>query len=260
MRQLGDNIAHAQHQQAHQANKHGRKNTSTFCVGDLVYLHKSAAPPTVLRNPKLQVPWIGPFPIKEVISPTSMKLDLPDDWRIHPTFYVGKIKRHLPRFIDGEAAPSDGKQCPAGAPRAPPAPRRDVTSHVTKTLRLFTNVLQRISLILLQLLQGKFHLPDPTMKVSNSSLCCASNHLRPHTALLQVLWLRVPFQRRFSPRQAMQDLCLRPQCRRGHLHQALDSCQSFMHGIVLQSRHAMPLHLPLNRRQASDHGVMLRRA
>ncbi|RQM30608.1 hypothetical protein B5M09_012978 [Aphanomyces astaci] len=158
MRQLGDNIALAQHQQAHQANKHGRKNTSTFCVG-LVYLHKSAAPPTVLHNPKLQVPWIGPFPIKEVISPTSMKLDLPDDWRIHPTFYVGKIKRHLPRFIDGEAAPSDGEQCPAG-----------------------------------------------------------------------------------------------------HLHQALDSCQSFKHDIVLQSHHAMPLHLPLNRRQASDDGVMLRRA
>ncbi|RHY36398.1 hypothetical protein DYB38_010766 [Aphanomyces astaci] len=136
----------------------------------------------------------------------------------------------------------------------------DATSQVTKTLRLLTNALQRISLILLQLLQGKFHLHDPTMKVSNSRLCCASNHLRPHTPLLQVLWLRVPFQRRFSPRQAMQDLCLRPQCRRGHLHQALDSCQSFKHGIVLQSRHAMPLHLPLNRRQASDHGVMLRRA
>ncbi|RHZ33496.1 hypothetical protein DYB28_006773 [Aphanomyces astaci] len=135
----------------------------------------------------------------------------------------------------------------------------DATSHVTKTLRLLTNALQCISLILLQLLQGKFHLHDPTMKVYNSRLCCASNHLRPHTPLLQVLWLRVPFQRRFSPRQTMQDLCHRPQCRRGHLHQAVDSFQSFKHGIVLQSRHTIPLHLPL-KTKASSHGVMLRRA
>ncbi|ETV70497.1 hypothetical protein H257_14152 [Aphanomyces astaci] len=136
----------------------------------------------------------------------------------------------------------------------------EATSHVTKTLRLFTNALQHIPLILLQLLQSKFHLHNPTMKVSNSRLCCASNHLRPHTPHLQMLWLQEPFQRRISRRQAMQVLCLRPQCRRGHLHQALDSCQSFKHGIVFQSRHTMSLHLPLNRSQASGHGVMLRRA
>ncbi|ETV83046.1 hypothetical protein H257_04789 [Aphanomyces astaci] len=34
----------------------------------------------------------------------------------------------------------------------------------------------------------------------------------------------------------------------------------FKHDIVLQSRHAMSLHLPLNRSQANNHGVMLRLA
>ncbi|RLO02747.1 hypothetical protein DYB28_013763 [Aphanomyces astaci] len=131
----------------------------------------------------------------------------------------------------------------------------DATSHVTKTLRLLTNALQRISLILLQLLQGKFHLHDPTTadfvapattsaRTRHSSKCCG-------------------FGCRFSVASAAKSdagpLPPTPMSE-GYLHQALDSCQSFKHGIVLQSRHAMPLHLPLNRRQASDHGVMLRRA
>ncbi|ETV90161.1 hypothetical protein H310_15005 [Aphanomyces invadans] len=86
MRQLGNNIAHEQQQKARQANEKGRSNTTKFELGDLVYIHKSAVPPTVLGNPKLQASWIGPFPIKKIVRATSLRLELPDDWRIHPTF------------------------------------------------------------------------------------------------------------------------------------------------------------------------------
>ncbi|KAH9151584.1 hypothetical protein AeRB84_005833 [Aphanomyces euteiches] len=87
-----ENLASAQTKQALQANKTSRRNTNVYSVGDLVPLHASAAPKVARRNPKLQPPWFGPFPITKKISNTAYKLDLPADWQVHPTFYVGKIK------------------------------------------------------------------------------------------------------------------------------------------------------------------------
>ncbi|KAH9116245.1 hypothetical protein LEN26_012902 [Aphanomyces euteiches] len=87
-----ENLASAQTKQALQANKTSRRNTNVYSVGDLVLLHASAAPKAARGNPKLQPPWLGPFPITKKISNTAYMLDLPADWQVHPTFYVGKIK------------------------------------------------------------------------------------------------------------------------------------------------------------------------
>ncbi|KAH9125839.1 hypothetical protein AeMF1_003623 [Aphanomyces euteiches] len=89
-----ENLASAQEKQALQANK-------------TILLHASAVPKTALGNPKLQPPWLGPFPIKKKISNTAYKLELPTEWQIHPTFCVGKIKRYLPATPDpGDLSPA----------------------------------------------------------------------------------------------------------------------------------------------------------
>ena len=96
IQQIRDNIASAQAQQARNTNHTSRKNMNIFHIKEIVYLHNSAVPPAILGNSKLQRPWIGPFANKEKISDTAYRLDLPPDWQIHPTFYVGKLKRHVP--------------------------------------------------------------------------------------------------------------------------------------------------------------------
>ena len=119
--QVRENIATAQAKQAVQANKKGRKNMNSFNLNDEVLLHESAVPKGVLGNPKLQRPWLGPFPIKEIVSRTTYKLDLPESWKIHPTFYVGKLKRFLPP--SDPTSPTPLSAPPTEAPRRQLEPR-----------------------------------------------------------------------------------------------------------------------------------------
>ncbi|ETV81161.1 hypothetical protein H257_05748 [Aphanomyces astaci] len=166
-----------------------------------------------------------------------MKVDLPDDWRIHPTFYVGKVKRHLPRFIDGEDVPSDVEQCP-DTPRASPAPRHDKSRHKdAETPHERSSAYPAYppapvagqQTLLRQQPPPPAHATPPSVVASGSVSAPSDAGPLPSTPM-------------------------------GHLHLALDSCQSFKQGIVLQSCHAIPLHLPLNRSQASGHSIMQRRA
>ena len=64
-----------------------RKEPPTYAVGDVVMLST--------RNVKLKRPskklghkFIGPFEVEKVISPTAIRLTLPQAWRTHPTFHV----------------------------------------------------------------------------------------------------------------------------------------------------------------------------
>ncbi|KAH9111200.1 hypothetical protein AeMF1_014222, partial [Aphanomyces euteiches] len=110
---LRENIASAQAKQAREANKHNRGNTNVYSVNDLVYLHRSAVKGTG-GSSKLRNPWLGPFPIRKVISPVDYELELPDDWDIHPVIYTGKLKRHVPQEEVTPSTPQT-ENSPAGS-------------------------------------------------------------------------------------------------------------------------------------------------
>ena len=44
---------------------------------------------------KLRRRWVGPFTVKKVVSPVAYRLNLPQGWKIHPTFHVSNLKRYL---------------------------------------------------------------------------------------------------------------------------------------------------------------------
>lgn len=70
---------------------------------------------------KLRPRWIGPFKIVEVLSPTTVKLSLPSNMRVHPVFNVAVLK---PYFSD-EAAQGELGQSNS----QPPAPVIDADGH-----------------------------------------------------------------------------------------------------------------------------------
>ena len=62
----------------------------TFSIGDKVWLSTSN-----LRIPdanKFTSKWIGPFEIKQVVSPLAMRLELPSTMRLHPVIHVSRLK------------------------------------------------------------------------------------------------------------------------------------------------------------------------
>ena len=44
---------------------------------------------------KLRWRWVGPFRVSKVISLVAYRLELPSDWKIHPTFHVSNLKRYF---------------------------------------------------------------------------------------------------------------------------------------------------------------------
>ena len=44
---------------------------------------------------KLRRRWVGPFTVNRVVSPIAYRLDLPQGWKIHPTFHISNLKRYL---------------------------------------------------------------------------------------------------------------------------------------------------------------------
>lgn len=54
---------------------------------------------------KLQPHFIGPFPIKIILNPVSLQLQLPDDYLIHPVFHVSLIKPYHPSTIKDNPPP-----------------------------------------------------------------------------------------------------------------------------------------------------------
>ena len=41
---------------------------------------------------KLDDKFIGPFQIQQLISPTAVRLTLPQKWKTHPTFHVAEVE------------------------------------------------------------------------------------------------------------------------------------------------------------------------
>ena len=95
LRYVRDSIADALDKQKQQSDKHGRKMLFVFNVGDKVLLSTKNLPKEAISNlgsTKLLPRFIGPFEIVKKMSDRSYKLDLPTRMRIHPTFYVGRLK------------------------------------------------------------------------------------------------------------------------------------------------------------------------
>ncbi|KAE8881599.1 hypothetical protein PF003_g34334 [Phytophthora fragariae] len=90
------------------ADRRGRKNTSSFRRGERVLLSTEGIQGTAVTNlgaNKLAPRFIGPFKMLKVIR-DAYTLDIPTAMRLHPTFYVGRLKPYVPATIPAPEAES----------------------------------------------------------------------------------------------------------------------------------------------------------
>ncbi|KAE8962615.1 hypothetical protein PR002_g29547 [Phytophthora rubi] len=88
------------------ADRRGRKNTSSFRRGERVLLSTEGIQGTAVTNlgaNKLAPRFIGPFKILKVIG-DAYTLDIPTAMRLHPMFYVGRLKPYVPATIPAPEA------------------------------------------------------------------------------------------------------------------------------------------------------------
>ena len=96
LRFVRDAIAEAVDKQKEQADKRGRKHKEVFKINDLVLLSTANLPKHALSNmqsTKFQHRFIGPFKVLKRHG-DAYTLDIPRKMRLHPTFYVGRLKRY----------------------------------------------------------------------------------------------------------------------------------------------------------------------
>ncbi|KAE9269943.1 hypothetical protein PF001_g29005 [Phytophthora fragariae] len=117
--------------------KRGRKNMATFETGDQVLLSTDGIRSSAVTNlgaSKLAPRFIGPFRVLKV-NGEAYTLDIPTSLRLHPTFYVGRLKKYHPVTIPSTAsspaperravAPHDAQ---SASPQAPPEPAQPESS------------------------------------------------------------------------------------------------------------------------------------
>ena len=76
-----------------QTDKH-RKLEPNYQVGQMVWLSTKNLTQNVSR--KFQPRFIGPFQVDKILNPVSVKLKLPEELKIHPTFHVSLLKPFHP--------------------------------------------------------------------------------------------------------------------------------------------------------------------
>nr|CAI72305.1 putative polyprotein [Phytophthora infestans] len=138
-RYVRDALQTAVDKQKENADKRGRKHTVKFATGDRVLLSTSGSRDSAVTNlgaSKLAPRFIGPF--------TAYTLDIPTSLRLHPTFYVGRLKQYLPATIPSStqfpeppahiaAAPPDARAEPSRhSHQAPAPPSRSADYHVPR--------------------------------------------------------------------------------------------------------------------------------
>ncbi|KAG2786403.1 hypothetical protein PC129_g10796 [Phytophthora cactorum] len=93
-----------------------------FAVGDHGMLSTSGIQSTLVANSgtnKLAPRFIGPFVVKQTLG-DAYTLQLPTALRLHPTFYVGRLRRYHPAVIPSDAAAPNSDRARSLAPTAPP--------------------------------------------------------------------------------------------------------------------------------------------
>ena len=68
-----------------------RKDAPTYSIGDAVMLSTRNLR---IKRPsrKLDHKFLGPFQIEKDISPTAVRLILPQRWKTHPSFHVSELE------------------------------------------------------------------------------------------------------------------------------------------------------------------------
>ncbi|KAE9000911.1 hypothetical protein PF011_g13979 [Phytophthora fragariae] len=119
-----DALQDAVDKQNENADKRGRKNMATFETGDQVLLSTDGIRSSAVTNlgaSKLAPRFIGPFKVVKV-NGEAYTLDIPTSLRLHPTFYVGRLKKYHAATIPTTAIPPAPERR-VNAPRD--NPRRD---------------------------------------------------------------------------------------------------------------------------------------
>jgi hypothetical protein len=125
LRYVRDAIALSVDKQKENADRNGRKNNETFKRNELVLLSTSNLPKHAISNVgsnKLLPRFIGPFRIVHRKG-DAYTLDIPSKMRLHPTFYVGRLKRYhswTPGSpVDEESAQDPTEPLPFPQPQSP---------------------------------------------------------------------------------------------------------------------------------------------
>ena len=95
---IRDRVAISVDKQKENADKRGRTNTNVFKVNQKVLLSTKDLPNGTLpdmQSTKLTPRYIGPFKILKRLG-DAYTLDIPSRMRLHPTFYVGRLKEYHP--------------------------------------------------------------------------------------------------------------------------------------------------------------------
>ncbi|GMF46125.1 unnamed protein product [Phytophthora fragariaefolia] len=134
-----DALQAAADQQKANADRRGRKNTLSLRRGDIVLLSTDGIRGSAVTNlgaNKLAPRFIGPFNILNVIG-DAYTLDIPTSMRLHPTFYVGRLKPMSAPADDADAASAralapHARALPSEVPRRqdPPSDEADPSSRV----------------------------------------------------------------------------------------------------------------------------------
>ncbi|GMF41007.1 unnamed protein product [Phytophthora fragariaefolia] len=128
MRYVRDAIATAVDRQTEYADQRGRKILERLAVGDRVLLSTAGIQPALVTNlgaSKRAPRYIGPFKILKVLGDAYM-LQLPTALRLHPTFYVGRLRRYHPAAIPSDADAPTVQRPDPGPSAAAPAQRSTV--------------------------------------------------------------------------------------------------------------------------------------
>ncbi|DAZ96482.1 TPA: hypothetical protein N0F65_008349 [Lagenidium giganteum] len=97
MRYVRDTITDAVNAQKEQADRRGRRNFEAFKVNEEVLLSTEGLPLRLVspRGRKLMPRYIGPFKVINKKG-NAYTLHLSPSLQLHPTFYVGRLKRYCP--------------------------------------------------------------------------------------------------------------------------------------------------------------------
>ncbi|KAJ0391046.1 hypothetical protein P43SY_011815 [Pythium insidiosum] len=119
LRFVRDAVAEAVDKQKENADRHRRNNKEKYSVGDRVLLSTQDLPATAVSNlgsTKLLPRFIGPFTVKAAVG-DAYTLDIPTRMRLHPTFYVGRLKRYVAQEEEDFEDASDREGHPRDSPR-----------------------------------------------------------------------------------------------------------------------------------------------